>query len=299
MKKEDIEKLLDIIVKINEYNVDLPSLKRNTIEKLENKMGFDKVYEKVLDYIELNDAIYDLDDFIETIEDINISFRTKTEYSLRKKWDKNLGENRPIKKVFNDIIGIRIIIKEDIDNIIDNIKEICIRKNYKFELVDLKNNTKSKDDGYRGIHIYIENNPKSFKVEIQIWDKFDSMLNFYTHQNIYKANKGLEYALDLRKWIDNIPTLETYDFKDFICDLYDNPKKYRREIFLLKTSNKDDDNFIKDTLRNQFINISHFTSYDEYILLLDNWLRDIPYKTNEVEISFDKYIEIMIFEEVI
>ena len=35
---------------------------------------------------------------------------------------------------------------------------------------------------------------------------------------------GCYLRLDLRKWIDNIPTLETYDFKDFICDLYDNPK---------------------------------------------------------------------------
>lgn len=25
----------------------------------------------------------------------------------------------------------------------------------------------------------------------------------YTHQNIYKTDKGLEYALDLRKWIDD------------------------------------------------------------------------------------------------
>lgn len=299
MKKEDIEKLLDIIIKINEHDVELPSLRRNTVEKLEDKMGFDEVYEKVLDYIELNDAIYDLDDFIQSIESENISVRTKTEDSLRKKWHKNLGENRPIKKVFNDIIGIRIIIKEDIDNIIEDIKDICNTKNYKIEVIDLKNKSKAKDDGYRGIHIYMDNNSKSFKVEIQIWDKFDSMLNFYTHQNIYKTDKGLEYALDLRKWIDNIPTLETYDFKDFICDLYDNPSKYRKEIFLLKTKNKDYNNFIKDILRQQFINIEHFASDDEYILLLDNWLSDIPSKANEVEMSFDKYIEIIIFEEVI
>lgn len=299
MKKENIEKLLDIIIKINEYNVDLPSLKRNTIEKLEDKMGFDEVYEKVLDYIELNDAIYDLDDFIHSIEDINISFRTKSEDSLRKKWCKNLGENRPIKKVFNDIIGIRIITKQDVDNIIKNIKDICTNKNYKFELVDLKNNTKSKDDGYRGIHIYIENNSKSFKVEIQTWDKFDSILNFYTHQHIYKANKGLEYALNLRTWFDNIPTLEIYDFRDYICDLYDNPYKYMKEIFLLRLNNEYYNNFIRDILGKHFINISQFKNDNEYILLLNSWFKDMPYTTDEFEMSFDKYLEIIIFEEVI
>ena len=105
MNKENIENIIYTIYDINMKNVDLPSLNHN-LEKVDKQLGFDTVLEKILDYIS-NKDIEKLDSMIKTMD--NISCRTKTITSIKNKWNKNLGKKRPIKKVFNDIVGIRII----------------------------------------------------------------------------------------------------------------------------------------------------------------------------------------------
>ena len=114
MNKENIENIIYTIYDINMKNVDLPSLNHN-LEKVDKQLGFDTVLEKILDYIS-NKDIEKLDSMIKTMD--NISCRTKTITSIKNKWNKNLGKKRPIKKVFNDIVGIRIITENNIDNTI-------------------------------------------------------------------------------------------------------------------------------------------------------------------------------------
>ena len=84
-------------------------------------------------------------------------------------------------------------------------------------------NTKSIDDGYRGMHMYFRNNPKCFQIEVQIWNQEDALLNFYTHDIIYKKsnNDGLSYySYELRKWIESMPKIPNNVEVDFIRYLY-------------------------------------------------------------------------------
>ncbi|MGL6105637.1 hypothetical protein [Romboutsia sp.] len=192
---------------------------------------------------------------ISTID--NISCRTKTIDSIKKKWNKNLGKKRAIKKVLNDIVGIRIVTDNNVDNIIAYIKEIATSKNYKIESIDFRETPKSKDDGYRGVHIYFMNNPKSFRIEIQIWSRIDAILNFYTHQNIYKTNGNISYALSLREWIDKLPQSQGLKFENYIWEIINNPSKYREKLAEILIKNIEDDESLEMTLLNHYIHVAN------------------------------------------
>ena len=298
MNKHNIEQLLETVVKINKFNVNLPSL-NHKIEKLEAERGFDEIYDIVLDYIGDNESIYELDDLINDIDDVEISFRTKTEKSLREKWNKNLGQKRPLKKVFNDIIGIRIVTKDSIDNIMDYIIEISENKQYKIIPIDFRKTPKSPDDGYRGIHIYADTNSKGFRVEIQIWSELDSILNFYTHQNVYKVNGAISYPIQLRQWIDEIPIKDKYGFKEYIFDIIENPEKYIQTLseVIIKYENKKYS--MENILLQHYKELVKLDDKDEYILTLKKWIDNMPNKEEGIKLSFIEYIYTLVFEEVI
>lgn len=298
MNKENIENIIYTIYDINMKNVDLPSLNHN-LEKVEEQIGFDTVLEKILDYIS-NKDIEKLDSMIKTMD--NISCRTKTITSIKNKWNKNIGKKRPIKKVFNDIVGIRIITENNIDNIIGYITEIADNKNYKIEKIDFREKHKSNDDGYRGIHIYFMNNPKSFRIEIQIWSKVDAILNFYTHQNIYKVNGDISYALSLRKWIDELPQNEGFKFENYIWEIINNPSKYREKVADILVKNIEENKSLEMTLLEHYMYIANLDIQSKYIIDLKSHLENIPINIEGIETTFSEYIirrVIEVVEEVV
>ena len=298
MNKENIENIIYTIYDINMKNVDLPSLNHN-LEKVDKQLGFDTVLEKILDYIS-NKDIEKLDSMIKTMD--NISCRTKTITSIKNKWNKNLGKKRPINKVFNDIVGIRIITENNIDNIIGYITEIADNKNYKIEKIDFREKSKANDDGYRGIHIYFMNNPKSFRIEIQIWSKVDAILNFYTHQNIYKVNGDISYALSLRKWIDELPQNEGFKFENYIWEIINNPSKYREKVADILVKNIEENKSLEMTLLEHYMYITNLNIQSKYIIDLKSHLENIPINIEGIETTFSEYIirrVIEVVEEVV
>ena len=78
--------------------------------------------------------------------------------------------------------------------------------NYKIDLVNFYK--QSKEDGYKGIHLYFRNHAKCYPIELQFWTRKDWFLQRYTHEVIYKQDSdksAIEYSLKLRNWVDNIP----------------------------------------------------------------------------------------------
>ena len=198
-------KFFDIIEKLNNHECNL------SFRKTTDKLNFDKVYDEVINYIEnIDDVLNELDGYInsEELNKTNISYRIKSEESLSLKWDKNIVSKRPLKKVCNDIIGIRII--TDLKSKELQMMDFNKFSAYNVRVVNFHKEPKSEDDGYRGIHIYLGKNSKCFPVEIQIWNQEDAILNFYTHEVIYKglgSKDGKKYSKNLREWIDTIPTM--------------------------------------------------------------------------------------------
>lgn len=295
MDKQNIQKVMYTINDINKNNVNLPSLNHN-VEKVEEQIGFDKVFEIILEYIS-NKDIESLDSIIQNID--NVSSRTKTKESIKKKWDKNLGKKRAIKKVLNDIVGIRIVTDKNVDNIKEYIKTIADNEHYKIATIDFRENPKSVDDGYRGIHIYFMTNPKSFRIEIQIWSRIDAILNFYTHQNIYKSNGNELYALELRKWIDLLPKKQGFDFESYIWEIINNPSEYREGLAMILIDSIDLNKSLEDVLFNHYISLSKLDMCDEYVLELKEHLDNIPHNYEGIDVTFSEYVINRVIEEVV
>ncbi len=90
----------------------------------------------------------------------------------------------PINKCLNDIMGIRIILKEEmtLENIIGYLKK---------EFPELKVINSSKKD-YKAVHVYFgKGNNYLFRWELQIWLKKDEINNLLSHH---------KYKQDYIKW---------------------------------------------------------------------------------------------------
>ena len=220
---QKLKNLINILSTLNAYNIDgFPSFRRS-IESFE----FDKIYEALLCFLDENDvALNKLSIVLNEIteQDFDTMYRIKAEESLRLKWRKNLGKNKQLREVCNDIIGIRVITDIDKDEISNIITKTADELGYKIDIVNLYSKPKSIDDGYRALHVYIKNNPKGFPIEIQFWSRKDALLNFYTHEVIYKnllGAPGESYSLSLRNWLDSIPVMPNAIQKSFIDYLYE------------------------------------------------------------------------------
>lgn len=67
----------------------------------------------------------------------------------------------------------------------------------KFKFVDLSHG-KSKDDGYRGVHIYYVDEPRCYPIEIQYNTFFDRQLNNWLHKYVYKQYEDCTIGAELR-----------------------------------------------------------------------------------------------------
>lgn len=182
--------------------------------------NFEMVFDAALDFVtECSSDLITLQEFIQSNEKTDISYRIKTEDSLHRKWDKNLGLSRPLKKVCDDIIGIRIIsaLKSS------ELKELTLDgyEEYNIKYVNYYTSPKTVDDGYRGIHLYVRQG--SFPIEIQIWSQQDAVLHFYSHEEIYKkldSEAGRDYSLRLRRWMESVPDSPEEIQQNFIEYMY-------------------------------------------------------------------------------
>ncbi|MGY5267805.1 hypothetical protein [Paraclostridium bifermentans] len=297
--KKSLELLIKAILNINDYDLNLGSLNKK-IEKIEQELGFKRVYSKVLEYVGREEIDKELIDLINQLN-IDVACRIKTEESIRKKWDKNLGAKRDLNKVFNDLIGVRIVTDIDIEEVIDQVDQIKEDTGKNIKIIDFNKKHKSVDDGYRGIHVYIKNNPKCFQSEIQIWTKIDAVLNFYTHQNIYKLNLQTQYPLELRLWMDNIPKSRNVDikFEDYLYNMIIECDKYGNTLAKAIVDLEEKDEFSDSNLL-----ITHYKSVtnehnNEYILELQKWIDNIPSKDKSINFSFFEYIYNLNLREVI
>lgn len=154
----------------------------------------------------------------------NVSYRIKTNESLENKWKRNLNKSKQIREVCNDLLAFRIVGNIPLEDIKKSIELMVKDIKTGIEVVDFYNKPKSVDDGYRGLHCYFKTNSKSFPVEIQYWKRKDALLNFYTHEIIYKnQNIYLNYSKELREWIDNLPEKPLgldIDFIDFWYNMF-------------------------------------------------------------------------------
>lgn len=114
-----------------------------------------------------------------------VKAQNSIEYKINNYTKSHENGNIPIYKCLNDIYGIRIIFKEEINY--ETIKNFIKTKyNKKLKCID-----SSKEVGYVATHIYFQKNNFSFPWELQIWDKKHEKSNILLHE---------QYKQDYAKW---------------------------------------------------------------------------------------------------
>ena len=98
--------------------------------------------------------------------------------------------NLSFQSIFNDILSIRIKVK-------DYIKDTPPYLRY----VDLRNGKKN-DDGYRAQHLYYKLDNHHYTIEIQLWSDHDYNFNSWSHSYAYKHTDN-EKLLQVRKMYDS------------------------------------------------------------------------------------------------
>lgn len=129
------------------------------------------------------------------------TYRIKSLQSIQLKYDRYYP-SKEIGSCFNDILGIRVIVKNyDIDLSDDNIKH-----------VDMINGKKN-DDGYRGYHIYYKKSNYHYPLEVQFFTERDYIFNMWLHKYVYKY-KDNNIGIKLKELYDKEIINNEEEFKE-------------------------------------------------------------------------------------
>lgn len=163
---------------------------------------------------ELISEIYSYADWLDGLNissQINLDFRIKCYDSIDLKYERYYPD-RSVKKVFNDILGMRAFC-DDYDSLISY-------NGNEFIVADMSKG-KSIDDGYRGIHIYYDIDNYHYPIEIQFNTLLDRQMNNWLHDYLYKRDYPVDYGRRLREmyeqgYIRNVNDFERVLYNDLL-----------------------------------------------------------------------------------
>ena len=164
---------------------------KNTLHKFDKDELFEELREAIRYYTTI-------------AGDITFEKRIKAIQSCEIKYSKYYP-NTEVEKAFNDILGLRITLSSyDVFDKIDIPAEV--------KVADMRNG-KAKDDGYRGIHVYVQKNHFRYPIEIQFVTEKDKQFNVWLHDNTYKYISDIKVGKYLRDLYDEGKIKTQEDFK--------------------------------------------------------------------------------------
>lgn len=175
------------------YRSELGKSLKNTLRKFDKEELFDDIERAISYFTE-----------IATENVIPYQNRIKSLQSCVIKYEKRFPDFS-VEKTFNDILGIRIIV--DDYSVVDS-----LQLPEKTKAVDMRFG-KPKDDGYRGVHIYFQEDHAHYPIEIQFMTPFDRQFNEWLHIYVYKYIEDPEVGGQLRKLYEEGLIKDENDFR--------------------------------------------------------------------------------------
>lgn len=180
------------------YRTNLNKSLKNTLRKFDKTELFEELNEMIMYFTEEADRI--------THEK-----RVKALQSCLVKYERYFP-NKQVEKVFNDILGIRIVI--DDYTLLDKITFPPQTK-----IADMQHG-KANDDGYRGVHVYYQKDHFHYPIEIQFVTAKDRQFNEWLHIYLYKYVNDTSIGQHLRRLYENgiIQTEEDFrkEMKEYV-----------------------------------------------------------------------------------
>ena len=154
------------------------------------------------------------------LDNCDIKFRIKAPASidnklLRAKLAQQKGVFRPFEKVMNDLIGLRIVVSD-----YSSVRDSFALKGDQYKIVDMSDG-KALDDGYRGIHIYWQQDHRHYPVELQVMTERDRVFNNWLHEHTYKIRGREDVGSRLRQLYDKNVIKSKKDFEESLDVLLD------------------------------------------------------------------------------
>lgn len=185
------------------YQSSLGKSLKNTLRKFDRE----ELFEELRDMIKYYTCI---------AGDIPYENRIKSIQSCELKYNKYYPSTE-VEKVFNDILGLRITI-ESYDLL--DLMEFPVGS----KIADMRNG-KVHDDGYRGVHVYLQKDHFRYPIEIQFVTTRDKIFNGWLHNNTYKYLENAEIGKHLRKLFDDSVIINEQDFRKELENVLSDSKK--------------------------------------------------------------------------
>lgn len=112
------------------------------------------------------------------LQEIALDYRVKSFDSIRSKYNRYYPD-KPARQVFNDLLGFRAFC--------DSYDDLLNIKSDIFHTADMSSG-KANDDGYRGVHLYYQEDNFHYPIEIQFNTYYDRQLNNWLHIYLYKKD---------------------------------------------------------------------------------------------------------------
>ena len=145
----------------------------------------------------------------ELLGEVALDYRVKSEESIRSKYERYYPD-RPVQKVFNDLLGFRTLCMSYEEALQLNLPQITV--------VDMSHG-KARDDGYRGVHLYYKVDNFHYPIELQFNTFLDRQLNDWLHDYVYKKNYPSSVGRALRTRYEHGQFTALEAFKEALNDV--------------------------------------------------------------------------------
>lgn len=168
---------------------------------------------------ELFDELERINEWYDTcsqLQGISIDYQIKSIQSAVLKYERYYPDHQTA-KVFNDLLGFRTLC--------DNYEDVLQMSGYdKIRVADMSGG-KSKDDGYRGVHVYFQLSSYHYPIEIQYNTYYDRQLNNWLHKYVYKRENDNQIGCILRQFYENAEIRNENEFREMLKYVLSNCKK--------------------------------------------------------------------------
>lgn len=155
-------------------------------------------------------------DTCEYLHNIAIDYRIKSIQSAMLKYDRYYPDHQTA-KVFNDMLGFRTLC--------DNYDDVLELRTYECIRVANMSGGKSKDDGYRGVHVYFQLSSFHYLIEIQYNTYYDRQFNNWLHKYVYKRGYDNHIGCILRQDYENAKIRNENEFKEMLRNVLSDSEK--------------------------------------------------------------------------
>lgn len=206
---------------MNEQILELNGLSEDILEALsyESKLGLS--LKKNLHYFDRNLLVQELIDMTEwfdgntILSNLSVDYRIKSLDSFILKYDRYFP-NHQTQKVFNDILSFRAIC--------NSYDDVLAFRSGQFRVADMSNG-KSKDDGYRGVHVYYQRSNRHYPIEIQFNTCSDRQLNDWLREYFYKKNLPDSVGKEMRFRYESELIRNKTEFEETLEDVLSDCKR--------------------------------------------------------------------------